>query len=141
MIGSACNVVSLQAEPLDASALVDRIRRPDCGGLVVFEGMPRSPSNGNDVLWLEYEAWEERALRQMREICEDVARRCMLGGALAVHRVGGVPVGETSVLVAACAPHREEAFAGARELIDRVKDEAAIWKKEIPAERTDLVLP
>lgn len=124
-------VTGLEPGPLDVGALVDRIRRPDCGGLVVFEGSTRSPSEGREVLRLEYEAWERRARAQLRAIAEEVAAEHGLGGVVAVHRVGLVPIGETSVVVAASAPHRAEAFAAARTVIDRVKGECAIWKKEV----------
>jgi molybdopterin synthase catalytic subunit len=127
-------VTGLGVEPLDVRALTDRIRRPDCGAVVVFEGTTRSPSEGRDVLRLEYEAYEERAARQIREFAEEAVARYGLGGVVAVHRTGVVPIGEPSVIVAAAAPHRPEAFEAARALIDRVKDEAAIWKKEIFAD-------
>lgn len=123
-------VSGLEAAPLDVRALVDLVRRDDCGGLVVFEGTTRSPNHGHEVLALEYEAWEERTPDQLRAIALEVAAAHALGGVVAVHRVGRVGVGEPAVVVAAAAPHREAAFAGARELIDRVKAEAWIWKKE-----------
>lgn len=123
-------VTGLEPVRVNVAALVDSIRRPDCGGLVVFEGTTRSPSEGREVLRLEYEVWEQRARRQLREIAERTAAEFGLGGAVAVHRVGVVPIGETSVVCAAAAPHRPEAFAAGRALIDRVKAECAIWKKE-----------
>lgn len=124
-------VTGLQDAPLDVAALVARIRRAGCGGLVVFEGSTRSPSEGRHVERLEYEAWGERASAQLRAFAEETAARHSLGGIVAVHRTGVVPIGEPSVVVAAAAPHRAEAFAAARELIDRIKSEAAVWKKEI----------
>lgn len=124
-------VTGVQAEPLDAAALVSKIRRPDCGGLVVFEGSTRSPTDGRNVLRLEYEAFDKRAIAQLDAFAREAAAHWRLGGVVAVHRVGLVPIGEPSVLVAAAAPHRAEAFEAARWLIDTVKAEAAIWKKEI----------
>ena len=124
-------VSGLSREPLDVSALVARIRRDDCGGLVVFEGSTRSPSNGRVVLGLEYEAYEARAERQLRELAEEAVTRGGLGGVVAVHRTGTVAPGEASVLVACAAAHRAEAFECARWLIDAIKSDVAIWKKEI----------
>jgi molybdopterin synthase catalytic subunit len=124
-------VTGLTDRPVDVSGLVDRIRRPDCGGVVVFEGSTRSPSEGKTVLQLEYEAYEDRARKQLDELAQEAASRWGLGGVLAIHRTGLVPIGETSVLVAAAAPHRAEAFEAARWLIDTLKAEVAIWKKEI----------
>ncbi len=124
-------VTGLEREPLDVRALVEHIRRDDCGGLVVFEGTTRTPDEGKDVEHLEYEAWEDKAPAQLETIAREIAARYALGGAVAVHRIGRVLPGEPSVVVAASAPHREEAFAAARALIDRVKAEAYVWKKEI----------
>lgn len=124
-------VGALSAEPLEPAALVDGLRRPDCGGVVVFEGTTRSPNQGHEVLALDYEAWQDRTPGQLQAIAAEVAARHGLGAALAVHRVGRVGVGEPAVVVAALAPHRDAAFSGARELIDRVKAEAWIWKKEL----------
>lgn len=124
-------ITGIRAEPLDPAALVAQIRRADCGGLVVFEGSTRSPSEGKDVIRLFYEAWEERADAHLRALAEEVQRRWNVRGVVAVHRVGDVPVGEPSVLVACAAPHRAEAFEAARWLIDTIKVECPIWKKEI----------
>jgi molybdopterin synthase catalytic subunit len=115
-------------------ALVDRIRRSNCGGLVVFEGSTRSPSEGKTVLRLEYEAYEERARRQLDELAREATRRWDLGGVIAVHRTGVVPIGEPSIVVATVSPHRSEAFEAARWLIDTIKEQVAIWKKEIFAD-------
>lgn len=129
-------VTGLQSEPIDVVALITRIRRPDCGGLVVFEGSTRSPSEGRHVERLEYEAWEERARRQLEALATEAMARWSLGGVVAIHRTGVVPIGEPSVLVAAAAPHRAEAFEAARWLIDTIKAECAIWKKEVFADGT-----
>jgi molybdopterin synthase catalytic subunit len=124
-------VTDLTHERIDAGAVVAQIRREDCGGLASFEGSTRSPSDGRVVVELSYEAYEERARTQLSGLAAEAAERWGLGGVVAVHRVGVVPPGEPSVLVAASAPHREQAFAAARWLIDTVKAEVAIWKKEI----------
>jgi molybdopterin synthase catalytic subunit len=127
-------ITGISPEPIDVAGLVARIRRPDCGGLVVFEGTTRSPSEGRAVLRLDYEAFDKRAIAQLDSFAREAAERWGLGGAIAVHRVGVVPIGEPSVVVAASAKHRAEAFEAARWLIDTVKAEAAIWKKEIFAD-------
>ena len=94
-------VTGLSAEPLDVRALTDQIRREDCGALVVFEGMTRSPDDGRTVESLTYEAWAESAERQLRDLAERAVQRWSLGGAVAVHRTGDVPPGQPSVVVAA----------------------------------------
>ena len=83
---------------------------------------------------LEYEAYEDRARKQMRALAEEAANMFGLGGVVAVHRTGPVRIGEPSVVVACAAAHRGEAFDGARWLIDRIKADVAIWKKEIFAD-------
>ena len=127
-------VTGLSSEPLDVGGLVDKIRAPGCGGLVVFEGSTRSPSDGREVVRLSYEAWGARAQAQLDEIAHDARARWNLCGVVAMHRIGDVPIGETSVVVAASAPHRAEAFEAARWLIDTLKATVAIWKKEVFAD-------
>jgi molybdopterin synthase catalytic subunit len=127
-------VTGLVAEPLDTAALVARIRRPDCGGLCVFEGSTRSPNEGREVVRMFYEAYDVRAEAQLRALASEAMERWSLGGVVAVHRTGDVQPGEPSVLVAAAAAHRAEAFEGARWLIDQIKSTVAVWKKEIFAD-------
>jgi molybdopterin synthase catalytic subunit len=124
-------VVALSEEPLDVSGLIRQIVRDDCGAIVTFEGTTRSPNEGRDVRLLEYEAYEERALRQLREMAGEAVELFDLGGVVAAHRTGVVPVGQVSVVVSVVAAHRDRAFEGARWLIDRIKADAAIWKKEV----------
>ena len=93
--------------------------------MVTFSGVTR------DVEKLEYEAYEEMAAEKLQSIVDEAVERHGLCAAAVEHRVGDVPLSEPSVVVAASAPHREEAFAGAREIIDRAKAEAPIWKREV----------
>jgi molybdopterin synthase catalytic subunit len=117
--------VHVTDEPLDVAAVSAAVRDPRAGAVVVFEGVTR------DVGELDYEAYAEMALEKLRAIGEQEAERHGLCAVALEHRVGTVPLSEPSVLVAASAPHRGEAFAGARALIDRVKAEAPIWKVEV----------
>jgi len=111
--------------PLSIDALAGLVRNPAAGAVVVFEGVTR------EVEALEYEAYVEMAEAKIAAILADVKERHGLIAVAAEHRVGLVPLSQPSVIVAASAPHRGEAFAGAREAIDRIKAEAPIWKKEI----------
>ena len=124
-------VTMLSPQPLDIVGLIRQIWREDCGAIVTFEGTTRSPSEGKVVRLLEYEAYEERAVAQLKELADEAVDRFGLGGVVAAHRTGAVPVGEVSVVVSCVAAHRDKAFDGARWLIDRIKADAAIWKKEI----------
>jgi MoaE-MoaD fusion protein len=115
----------VSAEPLSLDSLAARVRDPRAGAVVTFAGVTR------EVELLEYEAYAEMAEERMGTIATEAAERHGLCAAAVEHRVGEVPLSEPSVIVAVSAPHRGEAFAGAREIIDRVKAEAPIWKKEI----------
>jgi MoaE-MoaD fusion protein len=115
----------VSAEPLSLDSVAARVRDPHAGAVVTFSGVTR------DVERLEYEAYAEMAEQRMAEIVSAAVQRHGLCAAAVEHRVGDVPLSEPSVIAAASAPHRGEAFAGAREIIDRVKAEAPIWKKEI----------
>lgn len=111
-------------KPLALDALVARVTDPRAGAVVTFSGVTRT------VAALDYEAYAEMAQRQIEAIVAEAIDRHGLCAAAAEHRIGRVPLSEPSVLVAASAPHREQAFAGAREIIDRIKAQAPIWKKE-----------
>ena len=111
-------------QPLVLQDLVERVRDARAGAVVAFMGVTR------EVPELEYEAYAEMAEKEIAEIVARAIERHGLCAAAAEHRVGGVPLSEPSVTVAASAPHREEAFAGAREIIDEIKARAPIWKKE-----------
>jgi MoaE-MoaD fusion protein len=110
--------------PLSLDALLERVRDPRAGAIVTFQGVTR------DVPSLHYEAYAEMAQEKLAEIVAAAIARHGLCAAAAEHRIGTVPLSEPSVIVAASAPHRAEAFAGARELIDEIKAQAPIWKKE-----------
>jgi molybdopterin synthase catalytic subunit len=117
--------VRVTAEALSLDALARRVGRPAAGAVVTFQGTTRA------VDALEYEAYREMAEERIAAIVSDAIERHGLEAAAAEHRIGSVPLGEASVAVAVSAAHRAEAFAGAREIIDRIKAEAPIWKKEI----------
>ncbi len=116
--------VRLTREPLRLDPLLDAVRDPRAGAVVTFSGVTR------EVDHLDYEAYAEMAEERMEAIVAGAVARHGLCAAAVAHRVGRVPLSEPSVLVAVSAPHRGEAFAGGREIIDRLKAEAPIWKKE-----------
>jgi MoaE-MoaD fusion protein len=117
--------VRVSEEPLSLDSLAARVRDPRAGAVVTFSGVTR------EVERLEYDAYAQMAEERMAAIAREAVERHGLCAAAVEHRVGEVPLSEPSVIVAASAPHRSEAFAGAREIIDRVKAEAPIWKKEV----------
>ncbi len=111
-------------EPLSQDKLTELVKDPRAGAIVSFLGVTR------EVDQLEYEAYAEMAEQQIAELVAQAIETHGLTAAAAEHRIGTVPLSEPSVIVAASAPHRTEAFAGAREIIDRIKAQAPIWKRE-----------
>ena len=117
--------VQITDGPLSLESLAGLVSRPEAGAIVTFQGTTR------DVARLEYEAYREMAEERIAEILRECLERHGLAAAAAGHRIGSVPLGESSVIVSVSAPHRAEAFSGAREAIDRIKAEAPIWKREV----------
>jgi molybdopterin converting factor subunit 1 len=116
--------VRVSAEPLEPGAVTARVADSRAGAVVTFLGVTR------EVPALEYEAYVEMAESKLLEIVAAAAERHDLCSAAAEHRIGSVRLSEPSVVVAASAPHRDAAFAGAREIIDALKTQAPIWKRE-----------
>jgi len=125
---------ALTHEPLDGDALKAAAYRRGAGAVAVFEGTVRSPSEGKDVLWLEYEAYEPMALTQMERILADTRARWPVEAIFLHHRLGRIEVGEVSVVAVASAAHRPPAFEACRHLIERLKADVPIWKKEVFAD-------
>lgn len=119
--------VRITEQSLSPEAVSRAVSRPAAGAVVVFEGVTR------EVESLRYEAYAEMAVERISAILDECRASHGLEAAAAEHRVGEVPLGEPSVVVAVSAAHRGEAFAGAREAIDRIKAEAPIWKQEVDA--------
>ena len=115
---------SVVAERISAEPLSALVADPRAGAVVVFQGVTR------EIPALDYEAYAEMAAEQIEAILRECVARHGLCAAAASHRTGRVALGEPSVIVAVSAPHREEAFAGAREAIDAIKAQAPIWKRE-----------
>ncbi len=124
--------VGVDADPLPLHAAASFVERPDCGAAVVFTGSVRDHSEGrSDVRSLEYEAYDEQVTPRLAAIAAEArARWPAVGRLVLLHRTGLLDVGEASVVVAASAPHRQEAFDAARFCIDTLKATAPIWKRE-----------
>lgn len=115
---------------IDAQQLVAAVARPDAGAIVTFVGTTRNHNAGRPVIRLEYEAYPEMALREMRRIGEEAVERFDATAVAMVHRIGIVEIGEASVAIAVSAAHRDAAFQACRFAIDRLKEIVPIWKKE-----------
>jgi MoaE-MoaD fusion protein len=115
---------AISGQPLSIDRLLEAVRDPRAGAIVTFSGVTR------EVDHLDYEAYAEMAQPTIEEIVATAIERHGLCKAAADHRIGRVALGEPSVIVAASAPHRGAAFAGARDIIDAIKAQAPLWKRE-----------
>ena len=117
-------------ERIDTDAVIGAVADPRTGATVSFLGTTRDHNEGRDVTVLEYEAYPEMAVAEMRKIGEEAQRRWPISRVAIVHRIGVVPVGEASVVIAVSAAHRGAAFEACHYVIDRLKEVVPIWKKE-----------
>jgi MoaE-MoaD fusion protein len=115
---------------IDTASLVKGIKHPEDGAVAVFEGIVRNHSRGRRTLYLDYEAYEEMALKQMEELAVRALAEFRIRDIAIVHRLGRLEIGETSVLIVVASAHRAAAFDACRWLIDALKRTVPIWKKE-----------
>ena len=123
-----CRIVR---EPIDATKVIAAVQTPADGAVCVFYGVVREDSRSKKVRFLEYDAYPEMAEKKMRAILDEVSRRWPEQRAAIVHRIGRLEIGEASVVIAVASPHRGESFEACRYVLDRVKQEVPIWKKEV----------
>ncbi len=121
----------LTHDPIDANELISAVQTVADGAVCVFHGVVREDSRNRKVRFLDYDAYPEMAERKMHAILDEVAVRWPDQRAAIVHRLGVVNVGEASIVIAVGSPHRGESFDACRYVIDRVKQEVPIWKKEV----------
>jgi molybdopterin converting factor subunit 1 len=128
---AAAHHVQLLATPTSLDRCIAAVAGPGMGGIATFTGMVRRHSHGALIDHLEYEAYGTMAVREMTRLCDEIETE-IAGARLAVeHRIGRLEVGDVAVVIAAAAPHRAEAFAACRAMIDRLKERVPIWKKEV----------
>jgi len=118
------------SQPIDVAAVTAAVAHPGSGATVTFIGTTRDHNDGRRVIRLEYEAYAEMALAEMRKIGESARQRWPIERIAIVHRIGAVPIGDASVVIAASAGHRRAAFEACHFAIDRLKEVVPIWKKE-----------
>ena len=122
--------IEIVHNPISAAPIVERVKGPAEGAVVVFDGIVRNHSGGRATLYLDYEAYEPMALEKLRELAAAIRSRYSISGLAMVHRLGRLEIGETSVFIAVSAPHRAVAFDACRFAIDTLKRSVPIWKKE-----------
>jgi len=123
-------VIRLTRDPIDADALVVAAKQGEDGAVVVFDGIVRNNSRGRRTLYLDYEAYEQMALKQMNELAGEAIKRFGVRHVTIVHRLGRLQIRETSVLIIVSSAHRAQAYESSRWLIDTLKKTVPIWKKE-----------
>lgn len=130
-------------DPLDVAQLSGWASDPRQGAVVVMLGTVRSHTQGRAVSHLDYEAYESMALKVFASIAGQIREQWPATVKIAIHhRLGRLPVSQTSVIIAIGSPHRAEAFAACQYAIDTLKHDAPIWKKEFWADgKSDWVIP
>ncbi|GIX07402.1 MAG: molybdenum cofactor biosynthesis protein D/E [Candidatus Poribacteria bacterium] len=124
----------ITADPIEEATVRPLVETPEAGAIVLFLGVVRNHAEGRPVVGLEYEAYVPMAERVLRSLAEETLSRWSLQRVAVVHRVGRLKIGEVSIAIAVSAAHRREAFAACAYLMDRIKEEVPIWKREHWAE-------
>ena len=122
--------VVLVRSVIATETILNGIKAGADGAVCVFDGIVRNNTRGRRTLYLDYEAYEEMALKQMRALRAEAMEQFGVREVAVVHRLGRLQVGETSVLVAVASAHRGAAFEACRWVIDTLKKTVPIWKKE-----------
>ena len=123
-------MVYLTDEAIDYGNLISTVMRESDGALAFFAGVVRDHHDGHSVQSIFYDAYREMAEKEIEAVVQEVRRRYRPVSIAVVHRLGLLRVGETSIAIACASPHRAEAFAACREVIDEIKNRVPIWKKE-----------
>lgn len=124
-------MIKITEKPIDIQKVIDTASCLGAGAVNVFVGTVRNQANGKNVVWLEYEAYETMAVGEIRKIIDDASHRWPLLGFAVSHRIGTLKPGEVAVAVAVSTPHRKDSFDACEYIIDNVKANVPIWKKEV----------
>ena len=123
--------IELTQEPIHTQSITASLKAGEDGAVTIFDGIVRNNTKGRQTLYLDYTAYEPMALQQMRTLAEDARERFRVRDIAMVHRLGRLEVGETSILIAVASAHRGVTFDACRWLIDTLKQQVPIWKKEV----------
>ena len=124
-------MIYITTEPLNPQEVTDLVRKDSNGAVVTFLGTTRDFSDGRNVLYLEYEAYQPMAENMLRQIAQEVRDKWGIEDMAIAHRVGKLEIGEISLVVALASPHRKDAFEASEYAMDRIKEMVPIWKKEV----------
>jgi len=123
-------VFEIVSHAIELAPLLAAVSDPAAGAVVTFLGTTRNHNDGRQVIRLEYEAYPEMAISELRKIGDTARSRWPIHAIAIVHRIGVVPIGEASVAIAVASSHRVAAFEACHFAIDRLKEVVPIWKKE-----------
>lgn len=123
-------MIQLTQEPIDTQHVLESVQSTQSGAAVLFLGTTREWTRGRRTMWLDYECYEEMAIRQLELLEQQAREKWPLEHCTIVHRLGRVDLGEASVAVAVSTGHRREAFEAGQWLIDQLKEVVPIWKQE-----------
>jgi molybdopterin synthase catalytic subunit len=126
----ASGSIALTRDPIDSASLIAASKQGEDGAVVVFDGIMRNHTRNRQTLHLDYEAYEEMALNQMRTLADQARENYGVRHVTMIHRLGRLQIGETSVLILVASAHRAQAYEASRWLIDTLKKTVPIWKKE-----------
>ena len=121
-------------EPLDVGEIARRVVPESCGAIVTLDGFVRQFTKERETLYLEYEAYQPMALKEMEKLIKQAHEQFEIRNVGIVHRLGKLEIGETSIVISVAAPHRRHAFAACEWLIKELKRVVPIWKKEVYAD-------
>lgn len=124
-------MIEITYQPLDPDRITAEVRQDTNGAVVTFLGTTRDYSEGKRVVKLEYEAYEDMALKKLEEIRQEMRAEFEVEDIAIAHRIGPVDIGQISLVVAVASPHRKEAFFACHQVVDRIKEIVPIWKKEV----------
>ena len=130
-------MIAIGTDPIDMAAIAAAVEDPGAGAIVTFAGTTRNETHGKPVVSLTYEAYPEMAVPKMEEIAARAREKFEVLAVAAVHRIAALGVGEISIGIAVSAPHRPAAFDACRYVIDEIKRDVPVWKKEVFADGTE----
>ena len=123
--------ISLIKEPLNVTSFINACYDDSCGAVTTFIGTVRNSNKGKEVLYLDFEAFEPMALKELNTIAQTVVERWNVQKIAIAHRLGKVTIGEEAVVIAVSTPHRRASFESCEYVIDTLKKTVPIWKKEV----------
>jgi molybdopterin synthase catalytic subunit len=123
--------IEIVSHSLQPGRLIEEVRRDESGAVTLFLGVVRNYNEGRRVLYLEYDAYPDMAVKVMEQIVEEARQRWTIDDVAIEHRIGRLEIGETSLAVAVATPHRREGFEACHYVVDRLKEIVPIWKKEV----------